>query len=52
MVTKQHSCVISVAMKHVQAHEIKAMLNTKRKIISLIGNHGNKTTMMEHIHVR
>ena len=33
-------------MKHVQAREIKSMLNTKRKVISLIGNHGNKTTFM------
>ena len=39
-------------MKYVQTHEIKAILNTKRKVISLIGNHGDKTTLMEDIHVR
>ena len=39
-------------MKQVQAHEIKAMINAKRKMISLIGNHGNKTTLIEHIHVK
>ena len=38
-------------MTHVQTHGIKAILNTKRYLISLIGNHGNKATLMELVHV-
>ena len=29
-------------------HGIKVMFNTKQNVISLIGNRGNKTTLMEH----